>query len=119
MIGIDVVDVERLQSLLERAPGFAERFFTRAERAHCNSFVDPVRHLAGTLAAKEAAMKALGVVPAAAFARRIEIVRSANGSPHAVLGRTVVPVSISHDGPVAVALALNLPIAGSPGLPCE
>jgi holo-[acyl-carrier protein] synthase len=119
MIGIDVVDVDRFKSLLERAPGFAERFFTRDERAHCESFVDPGRHLAGTFAAKEAAMKALGVVPAAAFARRIEIVRAEDGSPRAVLGPAVVPISISHDGPVAVALALNLPIGGSPGRPCE
>lgn len=70
--------------------------------------------LAGTFAAKEAVMKALGLTPAPAWARRIRIDRDAKGRPEAVVENgPPVTVSISHDGPVAVAIAL----AGAPRPP--
>ncbi|HEX2235707.1 MAG TPA: 4'-phosphopantetheinyl transferase superfamily protein, partial [Actinomycetota bacterium] len=59
MIGVDVVDIERLRAVLERRPRMEERLFTPAERAYCSGRVNPVEHLAGTLAAKEAVIKAL------------------------------------------------------------
>lgn len=51
-------------------------------------------------------MKALRLRSLPAWSRRIEIVRAAGGAPSARVGDTVVAVSISHDGPVAVAVAL-------------
>ena len=107
MIGIDVVEVGRLHSVLQRTPTFASRFFTPRERAYCESRSDPVVRLAGTLAAKEAVMKALRLTPAAAWARRIEIVRTKGGSPIAQLEDRRVPVSITHEGDIAVAVALS------------
>ena len=113
-IGIDVVDVARFRALLERSPGFAVRFFTADERAHCATSRDPALHLAGTFAAKEAVMKALGLTPAPAWARRIGIERDASGRPAGmVTGAPPVAVSISHDGPVAVAAALATPDAAA------
>ena len=106
MIGIDVVDVERLRALLDRSPGFVHRYFTREERIHCLGFGDPVTHFAGTLAAKEAVMKALNLVPAAAYAGRVEVVRGSTGAPEARFEHARVRVSITHDGPVAAAIAL-------------
>lgn len=106
MIGIDVVDVARFRGTLERFPGFAERFFTPAERAECETRTDPARHLAGIFAAKEASMKALGTVPAVAFARRIEISKRPDGAPYARMRDRRAQVSISHDGGVAVAVAM-------------
>lgn len=98
-IGIDVVDVARFEAVLARSPRLAERFFSEEERAH--------PRLAGTFAAKEAVMKALGLTPAPAWARRIRITRLPDGRPEArVDGHPPVRVSISHDGPVAVAMAL-------------
>jgi holo-[acyl-carrier protein] synthase len=102
-LGIDVVDLERFRAVLERSPGFAERFFTDAERAHCGG---SATSLAGTFAAKEAVMKAAGLTPAPAWARRIAIERGPDGSPAANVGGRTLAVSISHDGPVAVAVAL-------------
>jgi phosphopantetheine--protein transferase-like protein len=109
VIGIDVVDIARFEALLDRLPTFVGRFFTAAEASYCESFSDRAVHLAGTFAAKEAAMKAMGAVPAAAFARRVEIVRDPAGAPSARLDGRSVPVSISHDGPVVVAVAVMLP----------
>lgn len=60
--GIDIVETERLQQLLDRhGDHFLERVFTQAERAYCQK--NPRRfleHLAGRFAAKEAILKALG-----------------------------------------------------------
>ena len=111
MIGIDVVDVARLRALLERTPRLEERLFTTEERAYCRAFADPVRHLAGTLAAKEAVLKAarLGTLPG--WAQRVVVRRDEDGVPHAhVAGRDDlerVEVSISHDAGIAVAAALT------------
>ena len=111
-LGIDVVEVDRFRALLARSPRFAERFFTEEERAHCDG--SPVR-LAGTFAAKEAVMKAAGLTPAPAWARRIHVGRDAAGRPAARVGGRTIAVSISHDGPVAVAVALAGPDATEAG----
>ena len=111
MIGIDVVDMARLARALERAPGLEARLFTKTERAYCRAKQDPVTRLAGTLAAKEAVIKALQLGPLVAWAWRIEVTRTEAGAPLArIEGRDeVVQLSISHDGGVAVAVALYLP----------
>ena len=60
-IGIDLVDVARLQHTLESSSGkMKERIFTEAEWAECQSRRKPEIHLAARFAAKEAAMKCLG-----------------------------------------------------------
>lgn len=109
MIGIDVVDVERFEKVLGRAGGLEERLFTKAERAYCDTRGNRTRHLAGTLAAKEAVIKAARLGSLVAWARRIEIIRGADGAPAvAVKGRRdlELSLSISHDGGWAAATAL-------------
>src|SRR5215471_16068836 len=59
-IGIDIIEVERVREVLIRTPRFAERVFTAAERAYCESRgVVAAQHYAARFAAKEAALKAL------------------------------------------------------------
>ncbi len=119
MLGIDVVDIGRLEALLERAPGVERRLFTKREREYCAARSNPGVHLAGTLAAKEAVMKALRLGPLVAWASRIEVERDGAGAPRVRLKGGLpeehVAVSISHDGPVAVAIALRP--AAQPGPP--
>jgi holo-[acyl-carrier protein] synthase len=105
VIGVDVVDIARLDAALGRVPGLEERLFTEEERAHASAANRVVR-LAGTLAAKEAVIKALRLGPLPAWSRRIEIRRASDGAPRAFVEGREVAVSISHDGPVAVAVAL-------------
>lgn len=110
MLGVDIVPIERLREVLARSTGMEERLFTARERAYCARHEDPVRHLAGTLAAKEAVIKACRLGALASFARRIEVSRDHDGAPTAtVIGcpqhRTTL--SISHDGGVAVAVAIS------------
>ncbi|MDQ4063730.1 MAG: holo-ACP synthase [Actinomycetota bacterium] len=59
-IGVDVVDVERMQFALERTPRIRQRLFTEKEIAYCEKFRFAERHYAGRWAAKEAVTKALG-----------------------------------------------------------
>ncbi len=59
-IGVDVVDVERMQFALERTPRIRQRLFTPDEIAYCEKFRFAERHYAGRWAAKEAVTKALG-----------------------------------------------------------
>jgi holo-[acyl-carrier protein] synthase len=59
-IGIDIIEVRRVRETIERTPRFAERVFTEAERAYCESRgAVAAQHYAARFAAKEAALKAL------------------------------------------------------------
>lgn len=109
MLGVDVVSIERVRLLLESSPGLEKRLFSAAEQNYCHSQRDPAQSFAGTLAAKEAVIKALHLGPLVAWARRVEITRDDLGAPHALVGGRGVEVSISHDAGVAVAAALALP----------
>src|SRR5260221_5877220 len=60
-IGIDAVEIDRFRRVLARTPGVARRLFTEGERAYGGRFKDPAPRLAARFAAKEAALKALGV----------------------------------------------------------
>jgi holo-[acyl-carrier protein] synthase len=60
-IGLDATDIPRVANLLERyGDRFLRRVFTDGEISYCTKRRDPVPHLAGRFAVKEAAMKALG-----------------------------------------------------------
>lgn len=60
-IGMDATDLPRIAQVLERyGDRFLRRVFTDGEIAYCTRRRNPVPHLAGRFAVKEAAMKALG-----------------------------------------------------------
>jgi holo-[acyl-carrier protein] synthase len=86
-LGIDAVEVDRLQAVLARRPGMAERLFTAGERAYAAEFRNPVPALAARFAAKEAVMKALGVGLGAFAWEDVEVVRQSSGRPEVVLRR--------------------------------
>ena len=60
-LGFDATDIPRLRDVFDRyGERFLRRVFTDVEIEYCTRRRDPVPHLAGRFAAKEAAMKALG-----------------------------------------------------------
>lgn len=59
-LGIDLIEIGRVESALARRPRLAGRLFRPAELAAAGSRARPGRHLAARFAAKEAAIKALG-----------------------------------------------------------
>ena len=59
-IGVDIVDIARMERVLKRTPSFARRVFTDEERAYCEGTNRPAAHYACRFAAREAVLKALG-----------------------------------------------------------
>ena len=58
-IGVDIIEVERIQSAHERhGERFINRIFTEEEREYCFNMKNPYPHLAARFAAKEAVSKA-------------------------------------------------------------
>ena len=117
MIGIDLVEVERLERALERRPRLAERLFTEGERAYAASRRRPAMHLAARFAAKEATVKALGAGGLAP--REIEIegggqvaptIRLHGAAAEAAAARGVVlEVSLTHTRGHAAAVVQARP----------
>lgn len=108
-VGIDLVDVARAQALLERhGARILDRLLRPAERAYVESMPMPARHLAARLAAKEAAYKALQLVPEgrAIAWRDLEVAHEAAGPPRLVLHGRAAEVA-SAVGPLEVHLSLT------------
>lgn len=59
-VGVDIIEVARVEDKLSRTPGLKERLYTPVEIAYCESKKFPFQHYAARFAAKEAFMKALG-----------------------------------------------------------
>ena len=59
-IGIDLVEIDRIQDLAERHQSFLKRIFASCELKYCQGKKNPYPHLAARFAAKEAVFKALG-----------------------------------------------------------
>jgi len=51
-IGIDLIEIDRIDRALERYPDFRSRCFTDAERAYCESRANPAEIHAGRFAGK-------------------------------------------------------------------
>jgi holo-[acyl-carrier protein] synthase len=82
-VGVDLVDMRRIDRLLERyGSHFTEKVFTEKERAYAAASAHPTRVYANRFAAKEAAAKALGTGMRGGFGwKDIEISRAPSGAP--------------------------------------
>ena len=115
-VGIDLLEIERLEQALERRPRLAERLFTDGERAYAAARARPGQHLAARFCAKEAVAKALGLE---AWSFRDVEVTSSGGAPEvslsgaaaeraAALG-VAVRISLTHTRSQAAAVAIAAP----------
>ena len=116
MIGLDLLEIDRLERALARRPRLAERLFTDAERDYAAARGRPGRHLAARFCAKEAVAKALGL-EAWSF-RDVEVVATAAAPEVHLSGRAAeraaalgvrARVSLSHTDTLAGAVALLVP----------
>ncbi|MGH7157766.1 MAG: holo-ACP synthase [Candidatus Saccharimonadales bacterium] len=103
MVGIDILALEEFKKQLETG---GDPFLRRVYAEHELENREPV-HLAGIFCAKEAVLKAVGIEPGGW--PRIAIKYQANGKPFAEVDGRIIPVSISHHGQYAVAVAMDLP----------
>jgi holo-[acyl-carrier protein] synthase len=120
-IGIDVVEVERIATAIERhGEPFLAKLFTPDERAYCESRKHPAMHYAARFAAKEAAVKALGTgIGANAGLHDLEVIHDEAGAPKLRLsgaaeafakqhGITGIQISLTHARDYAAANAIAL-----------
>jgi holo-[acyl-carrier protein] synthase len=90
-IGVDMIEVERIQHAMERhGERFFTRFFTASERAQANNI--PAK-LAARFAAKEAVAKALGTGIGAVCWTDIEVWSDERRRPHVRLHNTAAQVA--------------------------
>jgi holo-[acyl-carrier protein] synthase len=119
-IGMDLVHIARVERLLSSKGHRAlERLFTEGERRYALARVEPARHLAARVAAKEAAFKALsGTERAHAISwREMEVVIGAHGRPELLLHGLAREradhlaivrswLTMTHDGATAAAVVV-------------
>jgi holo-[acyl-carrier protein] synthase len=117
-IGIDIVDITRINNLLQKyGRRFLERVFSLEEITYCMKRYDSATCLAGRFAVKEAAFKALSAKRSISIPFKDITVDMRDGAPHLTLtgkahelsqGLGVVNkhVSISHDKGCAVAVVI-------------
>ena len=113
-IGLDLLEIARLERALERRPALARRLFTEAELAYARSRARPGQHLAARFCAKEAVAKALAL-DVVEF-RDVEVVNTPTGAPEVMLRGAAdkraeilgveVKISLTHTGTDAGAVAI-------------
>ena len=120
-LGVDIVEIERMETVLQRSPRFVERVYTASERAYCESKHLSVAHFATHFAAKEAVLKALGCGFGQGVAfTDVEVAHDEKGRPVPVLhGKAArlaeeqgilefhLSLSRTHGTAVANAIAVN------------
>ncbi len=125
-LGVDIVEIARMEEILGRTPSFRQRVFTDGERAYCEAKHNPAIHFATHFAAKEAVLKALGTGFADGIGfTDVEVTHDPKGKPVAVLhgraqevaasrGITDIPISLSRTHSTAVANAIATSEATKP-----
>jgi holo-[acyl-carrier protein] synthase len=114
-VGIDVVDIDRMERRLREFPRLAARLFTPAESDYSYSRARPAEHLAARLAAKEATFKALGVGWPQLSWHHVEVLTRGprqppelrlTGKAAELAGECTPLVSLAHDAGIAIAEVL-------------
>lgn len=118
-VGVDQVEVSRMEGLLTRRPRRArERLFTADERGYCEERNPPWECYAARFAAKEAFLKALGTGLGAGTAwREVEVAVDADGRPRLEASGTArrrmektgagrAHLSLTHEAGVATAFVV-------------
>ena len=111
-VGIDVVDVDRFAATIARTPALVQKVFTPGERERGTA------SLAARFAAKEAALKALGLAGRGVGWRQIEVQSAPSGACALVLhgeadafarqaGVAELALSLSHEGDYATAVVVG------------
>ena len=125
-VGVDILEISRMERALERTPRIRERVFTEDERAWCDRAARPAERYAARWAAREAVLKALGIgFSAGVGLKDVSVGRDDSGRPVALLrGRAAevahergvreVALSLSHTYELAVANAVAVTDAARP-----
>ena len=120
-IGVDIIEISRIKKAIESSGDrFLQKIFTSEERKYCEEKRLSYSSYAARFAAKEAALKAMGI--GVAFGARftdIEVYHETAGAPGIKLynktakiarekGIVEIKLSLSHDQNQAIAFAVAL-----------
>lgn len=109
-IGVDIVEVSHMETVLQKTPSFAERFFTPDEVRYCERFSRPIARYASLFAAREAVLKSLGVGYGHGVGRKdISIAFDERDRPIVLLSGGAASIAEELD---VVEVALSLSISG-------
>jgi holo-[acyl-carrier protein] synthase len=115
-VGVDLVEIDRVERLLRDRPSFRDRVFTDEERRYCDGKAAPAGCYAARWAAREAAIKALGGIRGLKW-QDISVTRARSGAPRLALsgsakvradelGVSEILVSFSHERSMATAFCI-------------
>lgn len=115
-VGVDLVDVERVECILNRHPSFPQRVFTPEEVAYCQRQGSPAASYAARWAAREACRKALGGIRGMRW-HEVRVERTPSGAPRLALvgsaqaradalGVSEVLVALTHERRMAAAFCI-------------
>lgn len=106
-VGVDIVDIARMERAMERTPAFCRRIFTEEERAYCEGRARPAEHYAARFAAREAVLKALGCGFSGGVGMRdVSVTHDEHGRPQALLTGKVRQIA-DDQGVLSIALSLS------------
>ena len=110
-VGIDLLEIERMERALARRPRLAERLFTDAEREYATKRARPAQHLAARFCAKEAVAKALGLE--VWNPHDVEVVREETGAPSVRLSGHAAARAAELGASVAISMTHTRAMAGA------
>jgi holo-[acyl-carrier protein] synthase len=124
-VGVDMVEVARIERAMTRTPSFEARMFTEEERVYARKGARPYERFASRFAAREAALKSLGIGFNDIDLHDISVTVDLAGRPHIKLegyalevareqGVLEIAVSLSHTKDLAVASAVAVTEAARP-----
>jgi holo-[acyl-carrier protein] synthase len=110
-VGIDLLEIDRLERALARRPRLEARLFTDAERAYAAGKARPAMHLAARFCAKEAVVKALALE--VWNPHDVEVVRDEGGAPAVRLSGRAAARASELGASVAISLTHTRGMAGA------
>jgi holo-[acyl-carrier protein] synthase len=112
-VGVDMLEIDRLEQAIARRPRLAQRLFTDSERAYAETRARPGQHLAARFCAKEAVAKALALesftftdVEIVGDGGPPEVRLSGSAAERAAALGVEVSVSLTHSRDRAAAVAI-------------
>jgi holo-[acyl-carrier protein] synthase len=117
LVGIDIIEIERVKEAFTRTPRLLQRLFTEQERLYCFSKKNPYPSLAVRFAAREALRKLHPAFAIGVAFHDVEILSLEDGRPELLLhgsaaeicreqGIRKLSLSLSHSQEQAIAVVI-------------
>lgn len=106
LIGIDIIEIDRIKQAALRTPRFLERVYTVGELEYCRSKANPYPSLAARFAAKEAVRKLHPIFTQGIGFHEVEVESGLAGRPNILLHGTAL-IKCEEEGIRNISLSLS------------